>query len=57
MQVGDQIWAGRLRAVARGAYCEVRLEEPGSGELFALCPIRPGTRNVAVEAVTDRLVR
>lgn len=33
--VADRIFEGRLRAVARGAAVNVRLEEPG-GELFAM---------------------
>ncbi len=45
-------WTGRLRCVARGKACELRLEDKTTGELFASCPVDkyPGT---AVEAVTD----
>jgi len=51
-------WTGRLRvitggkAAGGGRNCELRLEDRGSNELFAACPVEsyPG---LAVEAVTD----
>lgn len=51
-------WTGRLRLITGGKVagggknCELRLEDRGSNELFAACPIEthPG---LAVEAVTD----
>jgi len=45
-------WTGRMRCVALGATVTIKLEDKGSGELFAACPVDkyPGT---AVEAVTD----
>ena len=45
-------WTGRLRCLVKGKDCTLRLEDKGSGELFAACPVAsyPGT---AVEAVTD----
>lgn len=51
-------WTGRLRVVTGGKIpggsksCELRLEDRGSNELFAACPVEsyPG---MAVEAVTD----
>lgn len=59
--VSDEIWAGRLHVVERGAECVVRLvssaDTPGRDgrpdELFAECPIAPGERSVAVEPVSD----
>ncbi|KAI4341771.1 hypothetical protein MLD38_026455 [Melastoma candidum] len=33
--------------------CQVRLEDPGSGELFATCIIYPGSREASVETVLD----
>lgn len=51
-------WTGRLRLITGGKVpggdklCEIRLEDRGSNELFAACPVDsfPG---LAVEAVTD----
>ena len=45
-------WTGRLRCVALGKKVQLKLEDRGSGELFASCPVEkyPGT---SVEAVTD----
>nr|CAG4652254.1 EOG090X0G5X [Triops cancriformis] len=45
-------WTGRLRIVAKGDECTLKLEDKISGELFAKCPIDqyPGT---AIEAVSD----
>ncbi len=45
-------WTGRLRCVSKGTACTIRLEDKGSNELFAECPVEiyPGA---SVEAVTD----
>jgi len=45
-------WTGRLRLVAKGKDCILKLEDKTTGELFAKCPIDqyPG---IAIEAVTD----
>ncbi|GFG29590.1 hypothetical protein Cfor_01047 [Coptotermes formosanus] len=45
-------WTGRLRLVAKGKDCVLKLEDKTTGELFAKCPIDqyPG---IAIEAVTD----
>lgn len=45
-------WTGRMRLVAKGNECIMKLEDKTSGELFAKCPIEqyPG---IALEAVTD----
>lgn len=45
-------WTGRMRLVAKGIECILKLEDKNTGELFAKCPIEayPG---VAVEAVSD----
>lgn len=45
-------WVGRMRLVAKGKDCILKLEDKMSGELFAQCPIDvyPGP---AVEAVAD----
>jgi hypothetical protein len=45
-------WTGRLRLVAKGKDCILKLEDKNTGELFAKCPIDqyPG---IAIEAVTD----
>lgn len=45
-------WTGRMRLVAKGKECLLKLEDKTSGELFAKCPIDkyPG---VAIESVSD----
>ncbi|KAL0267886.1 UNVERIFIED_CONTAM: hypothetical protein PYX00_010031 [Menopon gallinae] len=45
-------WTGRMRLVAKGKECILKLEDKVTGELFAKCPIEsyPG---IAVESVTD----
>jgi len=49
----DKIWSGRLRVVSCKDRCEIRLEDPNSGELFAACFINPGQRDNSVETVLD----
>ncbi|KAG5097840.1 hypothetical protein JHK82_047694 [Glycine max] len=49
----DKIWSGRIRVVSRRDRCEIRLEDPSSGELFAACFVYPGQRETAVEPVLD----
>jgi adaptin ear-binding coat-associated protein 1/2 len=49
----DKIWSGRLRVVSCGDRCEIRLEDPATGELFAACFVLPGQREGAVETVLD----
>lgn len=49
----DRIWTGRLRVTSMNEMCEVRLEDPNSGELFAACPVVPGMRDTTVETVSD----
>jgi hypothetical protein len=45
-------WSGRLRLVAKGQKCALKLEDKNNGELFGQCPIDqyPGP---AIEAVSD----
>ena len=45
-------WNGRLRLVAKGTECVLKLEDKASGELFAKCPIEqyPG---ISIESVSD----
>ncbi len=45
-------WTGRMRLVAKGKECVLKLEDKISGELFAKCPVEayPG---IAIEAVSD----
>uniref|UniRef100_A0A0A9F5N6 NECAP PHear domain-containing protein n=1 Tax=Arundo donax TaxID=35708 RepID=A0A0A9F5N6_ARUDO len=38
----DKIWSGRLRMVSCGDHCEIQLEDPATGELFAACFVLPG---------------
>ncbi|KAJ9169630.1 hypothetical protein P3X46_017797 [Hevea brasiliensis] len=49
----DKIWSGRLRVVSCKDRCEIRLEDPNSGELFAACFVQPGQRETSVETVLD----
>lgn len=49
----DKIWSGRLRVVSCNNRCEIRLEDPNSGDLFAACFVYPGQRENAVESVLD----
>ncbi|KAG9143565.1 hypothetical protein Leryth_015978 [Lithospermum erythrorhizon] len=49
----DKIWSGRLRVVSCTTRCEIRLEDPNSGDLFAACFINPGQRETAVEPALD----
>lgn len=50
--LGEPTWTGRMRLVAKGIVCHLKLEDKTSGALFANCPIDtyPG---VAIEAVSD----
>lgn len=50
----DKIWSGRLRVVSGGTRrCEIRLEDPNSGDLFAACFVTAGAREASVETVLD----
>ncbi|KAI7726541.1 hypothetical protein M8C21_032092 [Ambrosia artemisiifolia] len=49
----DKIWSGRLRVVSCNNRCDIRLEDPNSGDLFAACFVHPGQRESAVEPVLD----
>ncbi|XP_078427844.1 non-intrinsic ABC protein 4 isoform X2 [Wolffia australiana] len=49
----DKIWSGRLRVVSCRDRCEIRLEDPNSGDLFAACFFLPGQRESSVETVLD----
>ncbi|CAA0815212.1 Uncharacterized protein SHERM_15249 [Striga hermonthica] len=49
----DKIWTGRLRVVSCNSRCEIRLEDPSSGDLFAACFVNPGQREIAVEPALD----
>ncbi|KAI5481620.1 adaptin ear-binding coat-associated protein 2 [Pseudohyphozyma bogoriensis] len=57
--MGEPLWKGRLRVVEQGSDIPskafVRLEDPNSGELFALTPYVPSKSNTngGVEAVLD----
>lgn len=49
----QQVFAGRLRVMAKGELLELRLEDPSTGDLFALCPVPPDKKDAYVEQVTD----
>ncbi|KAI9288636.1 hypothetical protein BC943DRAFT_317032 [Umbelopsis sp. AD052] len=46
------LWKGRLRIIAQGKKCSVRLEDSASGDLFAICPYDPNDTS-SVEPVLD----
>ncbi|XP_022906100.1 NECAP-like protein CG9132 isoform X2 [Onthophagus taurus] len=50
--LAEPTWTGRLRLIAKGEECYIKLEDKNSGELYARCPIDtyPG---VAIESVSD----
>lgn len=52
-QLTDKIFSGRVRVMSKGSVCEIRIEDPDTGDLFALCPIPKGERNQAVEPAAD----
>ncbi|KAL9936306.1 hypothetical protein V8E36_005148 [Tilletia maclaganii] len=45
------LWKGRLRIIAKGEKCDIRLEDKDSGEVFAVAPYDLG--GTAVEPVLD----
>lgn len=49
----DKIWSGRLRVVSCKDRCEIRLEDPNSGDLFAACFVDNGRRDNSVEPCLD----
>ncbi|CAN8306352.1 unnamed protein product [Cochlearia groenlandica] len=49
----DKIWSGRLRVVSFKDRCEIRLEDPSSGDLFAACFVDPDRRENSVEPSLD----
>ncbi|XP_022032406.2 uncharacterized protein At1g03900-like, partial [Helianthus annuus] len=49
----DKIWSGRLRVISCNNCCEIWLEDPNSGDLFAVCFVNPGQRETAVKPVLD----
>ncbi|KAF9428765.1 Adaptin ear-binding coat-associated protein 2 [Podila epigama] len=49
--VEEPLWRGRLRIIAQGKKCFIRLEDGKTGELFAVCPYEENKG--CVEAVKD----
>lgn len=47
----EPLWRGRLRIIAQGKKCFIRLEDGRTGELFAVCPYEENKG--CVESVTD----
>jgi len=47
--LSSPMWTGRLVAVGQGDACKIKLEDPKSGDLFAICPVT----DAAVEPVSD----
>jgi hypothetical protein len=52
---GNHLWTGRCRVVGKGEVCEIKLEDPQTGNLFAACPVTlPGPDQApSVEPVMD----
>ncbi|KAL6073176.1 Adaptin ear-binding coat-associated protein 1 NECAP-1 [Balamuthia mandrillaris] len=46
------IWSGRLAIKTKGDICVIRLEDPNTGQVFAICPVNT-TGPQAVEPVLD----
>ncbi|KAH8548843.1 adaptin ear-binding coat-associated protein 1 [Umbelopsis sp. PMI_123] len=46
------LWKGRLRIIAQGKKCSIRLEDSATGDLFAICPYDPDDTS-SVEPVLD----
>ncbi|KAG2185022.1 hypothetical protein INT43_000935 [Umbelopsis isabellina] len=46
------LWKGRLRIIAQGKKCSIRLEDNNTGDVFAVCPYDPNDTS-AVEPVLD----
>ena len=47
--VNNFLWSGRLVLVAKDEVATIRLEDPATGDIFAVCPVVPG----AIEPVSD----
>jgi len=52
-KLSDEVFCGRLRVIAKGELVELRLEDPNTGNLFAMCPVPPDKKDAYVEAVSD----
>eukprot|EP00890_Picochlorum_soloecismus_P002287 jgi/Picsp_1/3059/NSC_01281-R1_non-intrinsic abc protein 4 len=54
-RIEDRIFSGVCRIVENSLnnLCEVRIEDSDSGQLFALCPIHEGQKDIAVEPAVD----
>ena len=53
MKRSTPISSSRVRIVAKGDLCTVRLENPADGTLFAQCPLDNERPEISVEPVTD----
>ncbi|KAF8935188.1 Adaptin ear-binding coat-associated protein 2 [Dissophora ornata] len=49
--VDEPLWRGRLRIIAQGKKCFIRLEDGKTGDLFAVCPYEENKG--CIESVTD----
>ena len=49
----SHIFTGRVRVVATGKHCNVRIEDPTNGSLFATCPLSNENPEISVEPVSD----
>lgn len=52
-RIADKIFTGRLRVVSIRNAFELRLEDVSTGDLFALCPVPFGQREICIEPATD----
>eukprot|EP00962_Isochrysis_galbana_P041402 scaffold15200_cov111-Isochrysis_galbana.AAC.9 len=49
----NHIFTGRIRVVAAGKQCSVRIEDPSNGTLFATVPVSNENPEISVEPVSD----
>jgi hypothetical protein len=49
----SHIFTGRVRVVAAGKQCSVRIEDPSNGSLFATVPVSNDNPEISVEPVSD----
>eukprot|EP01156_Anaeramoeba_ignava_P005874 Anaeramoba_ignava/a347219_194.p3 GENE.a347219_194~~a347219_194.p3 ORF type:complete len:197 (+),score=51.56 a347219_194:24-593(+) len=48
---GNHMWTGRLKVVAKGEDCTIRLEDSESGKIFAQCPVDTSNNQSVIPAV------
>lgn len=49
----SHIFTGCVRVVSAGTQCNIRIEDPSTGSLFATCPLSNDSPEVSVESASD----